>query len=121
MTRTLDDYYRITTKSQVNVMSVSYVTKETVGVRLRLDSVNVCGEGAVVKLELSGGGSVTHTLTSDEIRKAISQGIEIELDISTSSTAFERTQTLKVVLADSEKTVLSCKSSNSFYTAATTP
>lgn len=121
MTRTLDDYYRITTKSQVNVMSVSYVTKETVGVRLRLDSVNVCGEGARVKLELSGGGSVTHALTSDEIRKAISQGIEIELDISTSSAAFERTQTLKVVLADSEKTVLSCKSSNSFYTAATTP
>lgn len=120
MTRTLDDYYRITTKEQINAMSISYVTKEAVGVLLQLDSADVCSPGAVVKLELTDS-SVSHPLTADEINRAISQGLEIVLDLRNREPTFENTQTLRISLIDGEKTILSCKSSNSFYTSTTNP
>ena len=116
ITRTLDDYYRITTKEQNNSLSITYVTTEKVGVLLHLGSVNVCGAGSAVKLELDNGVEVRYPLSDDEIRRAVSQGVEIELDVTNNATAFNRTKTLRAALTDENGTELfSCKSANSFY------
>lgn len=119
MTRTLDDSFRISTKSQVNSIAVNYITQEAVGILLHLDSTSVCSAKAVVELQLSGD-VVRHELSPEEIEKAVTQGCELTLSLLSHEPAFGATKTLEVFLMDEGNVLMSCKSSNSLY-APTNP
>ena len=108
--RTLDDYYKTTTKTPSNSLKISTVNVSSVSFTLNLESLDT--EAARVQLE--GYSQYRETLDSSAIETAVSKGyysrISVDRDVLSSM------QTITLIVVDSSgKTLMSARCNNSFY------
>ena len=120
MERTLDDYYRLVTPQLQNRLAIDYVNTGAVGVTLLMDSLE--GEPSRLEMTLNGAGGspqvITRELTADDLKKASSGGVLVELPIKEDQlAAFKATQVLEVKLLDvNDAEMMTARCINNFYT-----
>ena len=105
--RTLDDYYKISTITPRNSLSVSTVKSNSVEFVLQLESLN--SGAAEVQLDRT---SETYTLTSDDIKTAVSRGLSGVISVD----KIEDLKKIVLKVVDEEGNVLlTTQCNNSFY------
>ncbi len=111
--RTLDDYFKVSTKSQKNSLSISTVDSSSVGFLLNLESIDTDAARILVK-----GTTSELELTENEIEEAVYTGYSDYLDVDEDILAGMKTITLQVK-DSSDKTILTASCTNSFYDGTT--
>ncbi len=106
--RTLDDYYKTTTKTPSNSLKISTVNESSVTFTLNLESVNV-GE---VNVNLEGTNEEI-SLSDSEIETAVSKGYQGKFTVRKDILADMKTIVLSVYV-DGER-LMSARCNNSFY------
>ena len=111
--RTLDDYFKVATKSPSNKLTITSVNQTSVSFLLNLESL----DSSAYKVELAGaGGSATVTLSSDAIKTAASSGYRASITVSAAE--MKRLSSIKLIVKDgSGNELMTARSSNSFYTS----
>lgn len=108
--RTLDDYYKTTTKTPSNSLKISTVNVSSVSFTLNLESLDT----EAARVQLKGYSQYRETLDSSAIETAVSKGYQGKISVDESVLAGMRTITL-VVVDSSGKTLMSASCNNSFY------
>lgn len=108
LVRTLDDYYKTTTKTPSNSVKISTVNESSVTFTLNLESVNV-GE---VNVNLEGTNEEI-SLSDSEIETAVSKGYQGRFTVRKDILADMKTIVLSVYV-DGER-LMSARCNNSFY------
>ena len=111
--RTLDDYFKVSTRAHKNSLTISDVDSSSVGFLLNLESIDTDAARIMVKDTTSA-----LELTEDEIETAVYTGYSDFLDVDEEILAGMKTITL-VVLDSSDKTILKASCTNSFYDGTT--
>ncbi len=111
--RTLDDYFKVSTRAHKNSLTISDVDSSSVGFLLNLESIDTDAARIMVKDTTS-----ELELTEDEIETAVYTGYSDFLDVDEEILAGMKTITL-VVLDSSDKTILKARCTNSFYDGTT--
>ena len=108
--RTLDDYYKTTTKTPSNSLKISTVNVSSVSFTLNLESLDT----EAARVQLKDYSQYRETLDSSAIETAVSKGyyskISVDRDVLSSM------QTITLIVVDSSgKTLMSARCNNSFY------
>lgn len=108
--RTLDDYYKTTTKTPSNSLKISTVNVSSVSFTLNLESLDT----EAARVQLKGYSQYRETLDSSAIETAVSKGyysrISVDRDVLSSM------QTITLIVVDTNgKTLMSASCNNSFY------
>lgn len=111
--RTLDDYFKVSTRAHKNSLTISDVDCSSVGFLLNLESIDTDAARIMVKDTTS-----ELELTEEEIETAVYTGYSDFLDVDEEILAGMKTITL-VVLDSSDKTILKASCTNSFYDGTT--
>ena len=106
--RTLDDYYKISTITPRNSLSVSTVKSNSVEFVLQLESLN----SGAKKVQLDGDEGAFYPLTSDDIKTAVSRGLSGVISVD----RIEGLKKIVLKVVDEEGNVLlTTRCNNSFY------
>ena len=108
--RTLDDYYKTTTKTPSNSLKISTVNVSSVSFTLNLESLDT----EAARVQLKGYSQYRETLDSSAIETAVSKGYYSRISVDRDVLSSMQTITLIVVDANG-KTLMSASCNNSFY------
>lgn len=112
--RTLDDYYKVSTRKPSNSLSISTVNRTSVGFTLNLESIDT--DAALVVLKDT---SASVELSSADVTQAVTSGYHGSIPIGSNTLQGLKTITLHV--EDSlGNVILSARCTNSFYEEETT-
>ncbi|MFI3171987.1 MAG: hypothetical protein R3Y58_06445 [Eubacteriales bacterium] len=114
------DYFKTTTMSQVNKLSIDSITASVVSGTLSIENIAFCSSGDYdIKLIFCDNSEVVLGLTTDDIKTAATSSFKYTLTIGTTQLdAYKATETIKVVLYDgtTDTNLLTVTTKNSFYT-----
>ena len=109
--RTLDDYYKTTTKTPSNSLKISTVNESSISFTLNLESLDTGAERVV----LSGAADNCKVdLSSSAIETAVSKGYQDRIPVDPAYLSAHKTITL-IVVDGTGRTLMSARCNNSFY------
>ena len=109
--RTLDDYYKISTITPRNSLSVSTVKSSSVEFVLQLESLN----SGAKKVQLDEVELAFYTLTSDDIKTAVSRGLSGVIRVDDPDTMKGLKKIVLKVVDEEGNVLLTTRCNNSFY------
>ena len=108
--RTLDDYYKVSTRNPSNSLTISTVNQSSVGFTLNLESMDM----AAAKVEIEDYPQYNVSLGSNDIGTAISSGYRNS--ISVNANHLKTLSSISIVVRDAQGNVLlRARCNNSFY------
>jgi len=109
--RTLDDYYKTTTKTPSNSLKISTVNESSISFTLNLESLDT----GAASVQLSGASErYSVDLSSSAIETAVSKGYQDRIPVDPAYLSAHKTITL-IVVDGNGRTLMSARCNNSFY------